>query len=149
MEHRKANLGCVTKSWVDHEKGTLWSTQVELKGRCMQELRPYLHSHRAWLSGLWAASGGGASLEGRKEQALLLSQLLGSLLKICDPEVLQYCSLNFCTSAMTDSPAAAVTCATTCCPVKGSLVSVCTLKLHVCRAEDQAIRMVVTVICNT
>ncbi|BDA43155.1 Serine/threonine-protein kinase ATR at C-terminar half [Coccomyxa sp. Obi] len=51
-----------------------------------QELRPYLHSHRAWLSGLWAASGGGASLEGRKEQALLLSQLLGSLLKICDPE---------------------------------------------------------------
>ncbi len=53
----------------------------------MQELRPYLHSHRAWLSGLWTASGGGASLEGRKEQAVLLSQLLGSLLKICDPEV--------------------------------------------------------------
>lgn len=54
----------------------------------MQELRPYLHSHRAWLSGLWTASGGSGSLEGRKEHAALLSQLLGSLLKICDPEVL-------------------------------------------------------------
>ncbi len=71
----------------------------------MQELRPYLHSHRTWLSGLWAASSGGASLEGRKEQALLLSQLLGSLLKICDPEVLQCCCLISHIPALSDSPA--------------------------------------------
>lgn len=52
----------------------------------LQELRPYLQSHRAWLSGLWASSSNSASFEARKEQALLLSQLLGSLLKCCNPE---------------------------------------------------------------
>ncbi len=54
---------------------------------CLQELRPYLQSHRSWLSGLWASSSNSASFESRKEQALLLSQLLGSLLKCCNPEV--------------------------------------------------------------
>ena len=53
----------------------------------LQELRPYLHSHRSWLSGLWTSSSNSASFESRKEQALLLSQLLGSLLKCCNPEV--------------------------------------------------------------
>ena len=52
-----------------------------------QELQPYLQSHRSWLSGLWASSSNSASFESRKEQALLLSQLLGSLLKCCNPEV--------------------------------------------------------------
>ncbi|KAK9914842.1 hypothetical protein WJX75_001188 [Coccomyxa subellipsoidea] len=64
---------------LQHDSASVQATTV-------QELRPYLHSHRAWLSGLWTASGGSASLEGKKEHAALLSQLLGSLLKICDPE---------------------------------------------------------------
>lgn len=55
---------------------------------CVQELRPYLQSHRSWLSGLWTSSSNSASFESRKEQALLLSQLLGSLLKCCNPEVM-------------------------------------------------------------
>ena len=53
---------------------------------CLQELRPYLQSHRSWLSGLWASSGNSASFESRREQALLLSQLL---LKCCNPEVMR------------------------------------------------------------
>jgi hypothetical protein len=52
-----------------------------------QELRLYLQTHRSWLSGVWTASASTASFEGRKEQGLLLSQLLGSLLKCCDSEV--------------------------------------------------------------
>lgn len=61
----------------------------------VQELRSYLQSHRSWLSGLWTASGGTPSFEGRQEQAVLLSQLLGSLLKCCDPEVSLPCPLKF------------------------------------------------------
>ena len=53
----------------------------------LQELQPYLQSHRSWLSGLWTSSSNSASFESRKEQALQLSQLLGSLLKCCNPEV--------------------------------------------------------------
>jgi hypothetical protein len=57
----------------------------------VQELRPWLQSHRSWLSGLWTSSSNSASFESRKEQALLLSELLGSLLKCCNPEV-RHCS---------------------------------------------------------
>ena len=63
---------------------------TSLRPSCMllQELQPYLQSHRSWLSGLWTSSSNSASFESRKEQALQLSQLLGSLLKCCNPEVL-------------------------------------------------------------
>ena len=57
----------------------------------LQELRPWLQSHRSWLGGLWTSSSNSASFESRKEQALLLSELLGSLLKCCNPEVKSYC----------------------------------------------------------
>lgn len=56
----------------------------------LQELRPWLQSHRSWLSGLWTSSSNSASFESRKEQALLLSELLGSLLKCCNPEVRRF-----------------------------------------------------------
>jgi hypothetical protein len=61
-----------------------------------QELRPWLQSHRSWLSGLWTSSSNSASFESRKEQALLLSELLSSLLKCCNPEVKRYCFAYLC-----------------------------------------------------
>ena len=62
----------------------------------LQELQPYLQSHRSWLSGLWASSSNSASFESRKEQAVLLSELLGSLLRCCDPEVSHQVCMDCC-----------------------------------------------------
>ena len=77
---------------------------------CLQELRPYLQSHRSWLSGLWASSSNSASFESRKEQALLLSQLLGSLLKCCNPEVMRLLAWALCAGGYRHEASIQLTC---------------------------------------
>lgn len=62
---------------------------LSVRKTALQDIRNILHQHRSWLVGLLPANtpADGTAAHGR--HALLLSSLLGALLKCCDPEVTQ------------------------------------------------------------
>lgn len=61
---------------------------LSVRKTALQDIRNILHQHRSWLGGLLPANthADGTSTPG--QHAVLLSSLLGALLKCCDPEVL-------------------------------------------------------------
>ncbi len=80
---------------------------LSVRTTALQDIRNILHHHRAWLGGLLPpnTTADGAAATG--QQTVLLSSLLGALLKCCDPEVGAVLSHPFafcCTSPLQTVP---------------------------------------------
>jgi hypothetical protein len=69
---------------------------LSVRTTALQDIRNILHHHRAWLGGLLLpnTTADGAAATG--QQTELLSNLLGALLKCCDPEVWCHALSSFC-----------------------------------------------------
>ena len=60
---------------------------LSVRKTALQDIRNILHHHRAWLGGLLPASGAADGAAATTQHTVLLSSLIGALLKCCDPEV--------------------------------------------------------------
>lgn len=60
---------------------------LSVRKTALQNIRNILHHHRAWLGGLLPATGAADGTAATTEHTVLLSSLIGALLKCCDPEV--------------------------------------------------------------
>lgn len=58
-----------------------------MRKTALQDIRNILHQHRAWLGGLLPANTAADGAAATGQQTVLLSRLIGALLKCCDPEV--------------------------------------------------------------
>ena len=67
----------------------------------LQDIRNILHQHRSWLVGLLPANTPADGTAANGQRAVLLSSLLGALLKCCDPEV--NCTPADCTPLLLSS----------------------------------------------
>ena len=61
---------------------------LSVRKTALQDIRNILHQHRSWLGGLLPANSPADGAAANGQHAVLLSSLLGALLKCCDPEVL-------------------------------------------------------------
>ncbi len=60
---------------------------LSVRKTALQDIRNILHQHRAWLGGLLPANSAADGTAATTPQTVLLSSLIGALLKCCDPEV--------------------------------------------------------------
>lgn len=65
---------------------------LSVRKTALQDIRNILHQHRSWLVGLLPADAQAAGTAANGQHAVLLSSLLGALLKCCDPEVVYTCA---------------------------------------------------------
>lgn len=67
---------------------------LSVRKTALQDIRNILHQHRSWLGGLLPANSPADGTTGNGQHAVLLSSLLGALLKCCDPEVIFRISIS-------------------------------------------------------
>ena len=65
---------------------------LSVRKTALQDIRNILHQHRSWLVGLLPANTPADGTAANGQHAVLLSSLLGALLKCCDPEVKCTCA---------------------------------------------------------
>lgn len=73
------SIGIPLKALADHS--------LSVRKTALQDIRNILHHHRSWLVGLLPPDTPADGTAAKGQHAVLLSSLLGALLKCCDPEV--------------------------------------------------------------